>query len=255
MTRSSLVRDLAALGVEAGDTLLVHSSLRSLGWVCGGAPTVVRALADVVGADGTVTAPTQTMDNSDPATWTNPPVPESWWPIIRAEAPPFHPAVTPTLAMGRIAETLRTWPGAVRSTHPQTSFAALGRRAGRLMAEHAEDCRLGDRSPLAALERADARVLLLGAGYASCTAFHLAEYRTPRPAVEEFSCAVLTSDGRRAWVTHTDVALDPSDFDPLGAAFEGTGAVTTGRVGEAAARLFSLPRAVEFATGWLTRNR
>ncbi|MCY9784679.1 AAC(3) family N-acetyltransferase [Nocardiopsis sp. EMB25] len=255
LTRSSLTRDLSALGVREGDTLLLHSSLRSLGWVCGGAPTVVHALTDVLGARGTVTVPTQTMDNSDPATWTHPPVPEDWWPVIRAESPPFDARVTPTLAMGRIAETLRTWPGAVRSTHPQTSFAALGPQAGRLMSEHAQDCRLGERSPLAGLERAGARVLLLGTGYASCTAFHLAEYRLPRPAQEEFSCAVMTTEGRRAWVTHDDVALDASDFEHLGTAFEGTGAVTTGRVGQATARLFSLPRAVEFATGWLPRHR
>ena len=47
---------------------------------------------------------------------------------------------------------------------------------------HAPDCRLGERSPLARLEAGGARVLLLGAGYDTCTSFHLAEYRIPSPA-------------------------------------------------------------------------
>ena len=48
-TRTSLARDLRALGVRGGDTLFVHSSFRSLGEVAGGAQSVVDALMDAVG--------------------------------------------------------------------------------------------------------------------------------------------------------------------------------------------------------------
>ncbi|NYH50789.1 aminoglycoside 3-N-acetyltransferase [Nocardiopsis arvandica] len=253
-TRASLARDLAALGV-AGDTLLVHSSLSSLGWVCGGAQTVVQALLDAVGPRGTLVVPTQTGENSDPGQWRDPPVPEGWWPVIRAEAPGFDPRLTPSRGMGRVPEMVRTWPGAVRSANPQTSFAALGPRARDLMDRHPIDCRLGEDSPLAALERARSRVLLLGVGFGSCTALHLAEYRVPRPRLEECGCAVLTPEGGREWTTFTDVLLDEGDFERLGGDFEGTGAVESGPVGEATARLFSLPHAVAFATNWMTVNR
>jgi len=254
-TRASLTRDLAGLGVASGDTLVVHSSLKSLGWVCGAEQTAVHALLDAVGRTGTVVVPTQTMDNTDPSGWRNPPVPEDWWPTIRAQTPAFDPRITPSARMGRIAEAVRTWPGAVRSPHPQTSFAAVGARAGELMDHHPLDCRLGEDSPLARLERADARILLLGTGFDTCTALHLAEYRVPRPTTEESSCAVLTADGDRTWTTFTDVAPDSHDFPRLGSDLEARGGVVRGRVGEAAARLFSLPDAVAFATSWLTGHR
>nr|WP_159943759.1 MULTISPECIES: AAC(3) family N-acetyltransferase [unclassified Nocardiopsis] len=254
-TRASLARDLTALGVASGDTLMVHSSLSALGWVCGGAQAVVQALLDAVGTAGTLVVPTQTMDNTDPERWRDPPVPREWWPVIREHTPGFDPRVTPSRGMGRIAEMVRTWPGAVRSANPQTSFAALGTRAADLMRRHPVHCRLGEESPLGALEAARARVLLLGTGFGSCTAFHLAEYRAPRPRLEECGSAVRTPDGGQEWATFADVYLDESDFTRIGADFEDTGAVVSGSVGEATSRLFSLPRAVAFATTWMTVNR
>lgn len=135
-TRESLADDLGALGLEAGQTVLVHSSLRSLGWVCGGASAVVLAVLDVLGPGGTLVVPTHTSENSDPEQWSRPPVPESWWPIIRDHMPGFDPGVTPSWHMGAIAEQVRTWPTAQRSAHPQTSFAAVGARADVVVEGH-----------------------------------------------------------------------------------------------------------------------
>jgi aminoglycoside 3-N-acetyltransferase len=254
VTRASLAEGLSGFGLRRGDIVLLHSSLRSLGWVCGGAVAAVQALLDVLGPGGTLVVPTQTMDNSDPMHWRHPPVPESWWPVIREQMPAFDPAITPALSLGVIAETVRTWPGAVRSNHPHTSFAAVGPAAAPLMADHRLDSQLGERSPLAALERADARVLLLGVGYDRCTAFHLAEYRIPDPPAFEFGAAVLTPAGRR-WITYIDVATNSNDFAQLGAAFEQSGAVHQGPVAAAHCRLFGLRPAVEFAVGWLAEHR
>ncbi|MGA4842697.1 aminoglycoside N(3)-acetyltransferase [Streptomyces sp. G45] len=252
-TRATLAAELRALGVSRGEILLVHSSLSSLGWVCGGAEAVVRALLDALGEDGTLVVPTQSGDNSDPAEWTDPPVPQEWWPDIRAWLPAYDPRTTRTRGVGVIPETVRTWPGAVRSAHPQTSFAAIGPRAAELMDGHALDCRLGERSPLAHLERAGARVLLLGAGFASCTAFHLAEYRGPAPLVEN-SFAVLTGGGRR-WMTVREPAISEDRFADLGADFEKERPVVRGSVGAATARVFALPEAVAYAETWLPRHR
>lgn len=252
-TRASLATDLRALGVRPGETLLVHSSLSSLGWVCGGAGAVVTALLDVLGPEGTLVVPTHSGDNSDPASWRNPPVPEAWWTGIRAAMPPFDARTTPCLGVGVIPETLRNWPGALRSGHPQTSFAAIGPRAAGIVDGHALDSRLGERSPLARLEEAQARILLLGAGFGSCTAFHLAEYRVPGPKVRN-SFAVMTPRGR-SWSTVSDTSISSERFDDLGAAFEEERPVRRGAVGGAESRLFPLTDAVAYAVDWIGEHR
>ncbi|MFF2902444.1 aminoglycoside N(3)-acetyltransferase [Streptomyces sp. NPDC057966] len=252
-TRDSLASDLRAMGLCAGETLLVHSSLSSLGWVCGGPGVVVGALLDALGDSGTLVVPTHSADNSDPAYWENPPVPEAWWADIRASMPPFDARTTPTLGVGVVPETVRNWPGAVRSCHPQTSFAAVGPRATAIVDGHALDCRLGEHSPLARLEECGARVLLLGTGFETCTAFHLAEYRVPSPQTD-ISFAVTTPRGR-VWATVRDTSIRSEDFDGLGAAFEKERQVVRGVVGGAQARLFDLADAVAYAEGWLSEHR
>src|SRR4051812_44021852 len=101
-TVDSLVADFATLGVVPGMTLLVHSSLSALGWVCGGVQAVVLALEKALGPDGTLVMPGHSGDLTDPAGWRSPPVPEAWWPIIRATMPAFDPDLTPTRGMGAI---------------------------------------------------------------------------------------------------------------------------------------------------------
>ncbi|MFD0201982.1 MULTISPECIES: aminoglycoside N(3)-acetyltransferase [Saccharothrix] len=252
-TRESIGSQLGELGLRSGDTVLVHSSLSSLGWVCGGANAVVLALLDVLGEGGTLVVPTQSGDNSDPSAWRNPPVPESWWADIRASMPPYDPRTTPSRGMGVVAEVVRTWPGALRSAHPQTSFAAVGPRAADVVADHALDCQLGEHSPLARLAAMGARVLLLGVGFDSCTAFHLAEYRLPARDVDN-SFAITTSAGRR-WETVRDIALRNDDFADLGAAFAAERPVVRGRVGAATTWLFPMADAVAYAEAWLSEHR
>ena len=176
-TRETLGADLRTLGLHAGAAVIVHSSLSSIGWVSGGSVAVVQALLDVLTPAGTLVMPTHTGDLSDPSFWRDPPVPETWWPIIRDTMPTFEPEVTPTRGMGRIVETFRTWSGTLRSSHPLVSFAAWGQHAVFITARHGLDDSLGEQSPLARIYDRDGYVLLLGVGYSNNTSFHLGEYR------------------------------------------------------------------------------
>jgi aminoglycoside 3-N-acetyltransferase len=254
-TVQSLGSDLLALGLAAGDVVLVHSSARSLGFVAGGTQAVVQALLDVVGPAGTLVVPTHTPDNCDPADWRNPPVPESWWPAIRAQTPGFDKSRTPSRWMGVIAETVRTWPGALRSDHPHVSFAALGRHAASVTGAHQLDDALGERSPLGALYRLDGKVLLLGCGHDSNTSLHLAEWRQKAPPRAITGASVRRPDGTSEWISWTDVVENTDDFEQIGAAFEVAVGLSIGEVGDATARLTPQRALVDFATDWMAAHR
>jgi aminoglycoside 3-N-acetyltransferase len=255
-TRGSLATQLSALGVMPGGVVLVHSSYKSLGFVVGGLQAVVEALLDAVGPEGTIVVPAHTPDNSDPQSWSNPPVPEVWWEPIRREGPGFDPGRTPTSRfMGRLAELVRTWPGTLRSNHPQVSFAAHGAHAAQVVEGHRLDDALGESSPLGAVYRLDGKVLLLGCGHDSNTSLHLSEWRQSDPPRQQTSSSIRQPDGTARWVTWTDVAEDEEDFAVIGAEFDATGAVVKGPVGESTARLMSQRELVDFGTVWIRKFR
>jgi len=255
VTVSSLVADLRELGVEAGDTLLVHSSTSALGWVSGGPPAVIDALQEVLTDAGTLVMPTHTSQYTDPADWQAPPVPDDWVDQIRESRPPYRPDVTPTRGMGAIPECFRTYPGTVRSRHPQFSFAAWGGAADAVVTEHGLDDPLGENSPLARVYDRDGDVLLLGVGHDSNTSLHLAEHRADFQKERTVSTAPILEDGHRVDVEISALETSTGDFDALGTAFEREVGLVSGAVGAATARLASQRALVDFAVEWFETNR
>jgi aminoglycoside 3-N-acetyltransferase len=216
---------------------------------------VVEALLTCLGTAGTLVVPAFSTHRTDPAHWGNPPVPESWWQVIRDEMPPFDPRVATTRQMGSVAECLRTWPGTVRSPHPHYSFAAYGPLAAHVVSDHPVEAGLGDLSPLARLYDLDALVLLLGVGHGNNTSLHLAEARADSPKAYRREGASVLVDGERRWVAYDDLITDDEDFPDVGADFEATGAVQVARVGSGQARLMRQRGLVDFAVGELARRR
>lgn len=87
VTVETLKKDFLNIGLRDGMTVLLHSSLSSIGWVSGGATAVILALEDILGPSGTLVMPAHSGDLSDPGVWENPPVPKSWWKIIKETMP------------------------------------------------------------------------------------------------------------------------------------------------------------------------
>lgn len=254
-TKESLIFFIKNLGVKEGDTLLVHSSLRATGWVCGGAETVIGALLEVLGSTGTLLMPTHTAVNSEPSYWSNPPVPTSWWQTIRDTMPAFIPTLTPSYKMGAIPELFRTWEGTLRSNHPVGSFAAKGREAHFLIKDHSFEEMFGEHSPIGKLYELNGKVLLWGVDYDKCTSLHLAEYRASFEKSTIWEGCAKIIDGERVWHKYEMQSLDTDDFIEIGEAYETTGFIQKKQLGSNFVRLIPQRPLVDFAVEWMSNHR
>ncbi len=226
-TTYSLNNELKDLGVTEGDVLLVHSSLSSIGWICGGPQTLIEVLLKAVGKEGTLVMPAHSRDWSNPENWSNPPVPKDWVPIIQENMPAFDKELTPTRGIGRTAELFRTLKDTLRSDHPLGSFAANGKYAEEITSNHPLNSQFGMNSPVGSMYKLNAKVLLLGVGYDSCTSFHLSEAITEKIPREKCGTSII-ADGARQWVWFEDYRYDSDDFDKIGNKFEESSKVYRG---------------------------
>ena len=257
VTVGSLSCDLRGLGVGSGDVLLVHSSMSALGWVCGGAVAVVEALMCVLTCEGTLVMPTHSAQLSEPSHWRNPPVPESWWSVIRDSMPPFDPVTTPTRGMGSIPESFRMMPGVVRSDHPTCSMSAWGAGADEVVGNHSLTDPHGNESPLGRIYDMDGKVLLLGVGHVANTSMHLGERRAfgGSQAMVRTGAPMRFPEGRR-WIAFEEPDVDSGDFAKMGNCFEtASNLVVKGKIGMATGVLMSQRDLVDFSIQWLGINR
>ena len=123
VSRQDTADALRGAGLSAGDTVLFHSSLSSMGTVVGGAAAVIDGFLDAVGSEGTVAAPAL-------SSWRNLGDKRRVWDL-------WSVAETPTYC-GLIPETFRRRPETLRSNHYTHSVAAIGARAAALTANHGE---------------------------------------------------------------------------------------------------------------------
>lgn len=255
VTQTDIAGELRALGLGWGDVVLVHSSLRSMGFVVGGAQAVAAALFDVIGPRGTLVVPTHSGAWSEPSHWSGD-LPEEWLATIRANTPAFHPRITPTQGMGAVVECLRRWPGFMRSWHPRVSFGAIGPQAETILADHAWASGFGERSPVGRLYELGASILLLGVPHANSSALHLAEQRAHWPSKRWIDQgASVTVEGEQRWVEWRELDHDPSDFDAIGQAIGDAHVEAVGWVGRAQTRLMPVRGAVDLAVDWINTNR
>lgn len=212
ITATEIVRDLRALGLPSGASVLVHSSLRSIGRVEGGAAAVVSALEQAVAPGGTVLVPTFTGG-----------------PHLSAACPPSFDPLRDAGWTGAVAEVLRRRPDAVRSLHPTHSVAAIGTRAVELTRDHVRSVSPCDEhSPFARVDF----ILLLGVDHESNTTFH---------HVEELVGTDYHLQDEPVRTPHGDFVLHrygtPRCFMALDDVLTEAGAQVVGRVGAAKTRL------------------
>ena len=209
ITKEVLIHKFSQLGIKSGDTLLVHASLSSLGYVVGGAEALFLALTEIIGEQGTIVVPSQTVEISDPASWQYPPVPEEWHDVIRDAMPAYSKELSYSKAMGAFSQLIGILPDSIRSNHPMYSFTAIGKKASEIIGQDSFDFPFGDESPLRRMYSIGAKILMIGTDFETNTSLHLAEHRLNREIIHERS-KILTEDGEK-WISFKNIELDIYD--------------------------------------------
>jgi aminoglycoside 3-N-acetyltransferase len=240
LTLDDLVSAFRDLGVQPGDTLLVHSSYKSLGPVDGGPQTVVNALEAALGPEGTLIMPTFNFDFNKGQPWD-----------VRA---------TPS-KMGVLTELVRQDPRAKRVFHPFYSFAVLGKHAGMLGGLRYKSSYERD-SVFGRLRDLDGKIMVIGLSYTnSMTFFHHIEqmegvdYRF----LKQFTGEVTDWDGTTRTDTFEMLVRDIdkgviTEVDPMGELMEREGVIRVGKIGEAAVKLMKATEVYTFTAREMRRD-
>ena len=162
LTQKDIADDLKSLGLNSGAAVEVHSSLSSLGFVDGGAPTVINALMDVVGEEGAIVMSAYLVTPLIPLTE------EEKRKGITAKVRKLDENTSCETGMGVIVDTFCKLP----NTH-------LGKGINRV-------CAWGHNADLHAkgyeyLLSIDGWVLLIGVGIHRCSCMHTAEDKVEMP--------------------------------------------------------------------------
>ncbi len=215
MTQNDIVNGLRDLGLKTGDIVFLHSSLSSFGYVDGGADTVVKAFLEVLGTEGTLSAPIFRNYFWDG--------PDQVW--DRDNSPSL---------MGRISEAIRTWEGNYRSHHAPHPIAAIGKMAEDLTDRHNITDFSFD-SPFARLIELNAWIVLLGVDFNVCTMIHLIEERAEVPYRRWINLSGTVIDkGIPTMMNYRFFARYPgieNDFIKFGKILEKEGLVRTVKIG------------------------
>jgi aminoglycoside N3'-acetyltransferase len=259
-TIDRLTAQLADLGVEHEDTVMVHASLRAIGPVEGGAAGLIAALDRAVGPQGSLL---MVLGARDDWAWVND-LPEEERADLLADAEPFEALRTPAEPdVGTLAEVFRTHPGTRVSDHPEGRFAARGRLAETLTAEPPWDDYFGPGSPLARLLAAHGKVLRLGADPDTVTLLHHAEYLAPLPVkrrVRRHRLVVGPSGPELRVVECLDDSngivdrLGEDYFTTILRSYLALGAHRCGTVGNAVSELIDGRHLVGFAVDWMSEH-
>ncbi len=239
LTIADLTTAFRAVGLTGGDTVLVHSSLRKLGPVEGGADGVIEALLAAVGGEGTVAVPTHSYAN------------------VHAMQPVFHQTLTPSI-VGTLTNVFRNRPEAMRSLHPTHSVAAIGARAAEFVRDHEkDDTPCSPTSPYGKLITWGGKVLIIGRGLECCTFFHCCEELAACPWLFASSAQLysITAEGRVIPVPSRLHGNGVSDLYPLlEEALVNIGALTLGAAGGCSLRVVDARKSSEWLVAELRKD-
>ena len=236
---------------------MLHASVGAIGWIVGGPDGVLEAILAVLGESGTLLMYVGWDGSPYDVTIGVPELPQA----LMAAWPAYDPGTSRAVReWGVLGEYLRTWPGACRSVHPDSSFVAVGARADELTRDHPFQYGMGPGSPLEKLCEANGKVALLGSPLSNVTLLHHAEHlaEVPNKEIVRYWAPILR-DGVKTWGQIEEFSTEgclpwygPTDlFETIVRDYLQEGRGNVGRVGAAQSYLFDAADLTAFAVGWI----
>jgi aminoglycoside 3-N-acetyltransferase len=239
VTKEILVTDLKKLGLGAGDSVLVHSSLSKIGFVPDGAATVIDALFDVVGPEGTLLFPTFPAKSKNKT---------------HLEEHPFFDIVNTPSQMGSITEYFRKMPNVYRSFHPTDPVCAKGPLAEYYTSTHyGQLTPYNEYSPFRKLCDKKGKILMMGTTLnGACTNLHTLEdavnFKFPVYDAKMFDVKMIDAEGRISTVktkVHNPEYSVKRNCDALKPLFEKENVLINGNIGGAKSMLIDADKMLQ----------
>jgi aminoglycoside 3-N-acetyltransferase len=221
------------IGLKHGDTVLVHSSLKSIGYVEGGADTVIDALLAAVGDKGTILMPSFQKGSE----------------FFLVDRGCRFDIVNSCSEMGIISETFRKRPGVIRSLSPTHCTAGIGPLAKEILSGH-EKCKVscGWGSPYHKIVEAGGKIILLGVDHSSNTTLHFLENINGAPTVCSIEYQPVVIDADRVEIivpTYPHLPGVIRDYSRAETVLIAKNIQNNGNIGQASAKLIDTSRMAE----------
>lgn len=258
----SLTQDFEKLGLSSGMSVMLHASVRAVGFVIGGPDVILQALLNALTPDGTLMMYLGCPDGYDEiGCGTLPLELES---AFAEHLPAFDPQLTrANREFGALAEFFRSTPGLYGSRNPGARMGAIGAEAQFLTTDHPLDYGYGPNSPLEKLCRLKGELLLLGSDPDQLTLLHYAEHLASLPVkrIVRYRTPLLLNNQRVLRQTEEyDTSKGVIDWPDLYFAsifadyLDAGGSCRQGNIGDAEAFLVPAQELVDFAVRHIVRT-
>ena len=251
LTKEEFKAAMIRLGVKKGMLLYVSASMKPFRYVVGGAQTIIDALMEIVGYDGTIVMAAPTRHLCDPIEIKK--VPRDRSEEARKSTPPFNKKLTAPSGVGEIPIQFMRNDAVLRSNHPMVSFLAWGKYAKLIVEKHPLHFGMNLDSPLGKIKEYNGYVVTIGSDYDRCEIFHLAQYMTMKCPIRIYSVPI-DRGGSTSWIQLLDLELNNEGYNEIGKIMEERFLVKTTYIGNSTGRLFSAKVAQETAVEYFNKN-